>query len=81
MNKAAQTLRQAVRYATLNKQERTLREAGFLEAGSGVLTEQGRRIVVDYLWDNDKDLQKKVTAMVAKTLPKSKKCKNEDDEE
>lgn len=78
MDKFKGTLRQAVRYATLSKNERILRETGFLSE-NGNITEQGRRIVLDYMWETNKDLQKAVTAMVVKTLPKSKK--GSDDEE
>lgn len=72
------TLRQAVRWAALSKDERTLRETGFLD-DNGIITEQGRRIVLDYMWSNDKDLQKAVTAMVKKTV--AKKSKKDEDEE
>jgi hypothetical protein len=79
MNNVKQTLRQAVRYAKLSKNDRILRETGFLSE-EGNITEQGRRIVADYMWESDKDLQKAVTAMVVKTLPKAKKNESDDEE-
>lgn len=80
MQNVKQTLRQAVRYAKLSKDERVLRETGFLSE-EGNITEQGRRIVADYQWETNKDLQKAVTAMIRKTLPKAKKSEANDDEE
>lgn len=71
------TLRQAVRWASLSKDERALRESGFL-SDEGNITEQGRRIVLDYLWEHEADLRKAVTAAVKKTLPKAKKGDCED---
>lgn len=79
MESVKQTLRQAVQYAKLTKNERILREAGFLNE-NGTPTEVGRRIIADTLWESDKALQAKVTAAIVKTLPKGKK-KDLDDEE
>jgi len=72
-----ESIRQVIRYATKSKQERVLTEAGILQ--NGALTEQGRRVVLDYLWDNDKDLQKAIYALVQK-VNKVKRSKDEDDE-
>jgi hypothetical protein len=79
VEKFAGSLRQAVKYATLSKDERLLREVGFLNE-NGTPTEQGRRIIADYQWESNKDLQKAVTAMVRKTLPKAKKGSDSDEE-
>ena len=65
-----QTLRQKLRYAALPKDDKILRESGFYDS-TGALTEQGRRIVVDMLWDNlGADDRKKVVEAVEATLPK-----------
>ncbi len=44
-----ETIRQAIRYATLPKDERLLREEGIL-SDNGNLTEQGRRVLTDVLF-------------------------------
>lgn len=72
MDKESMTLRQKVRYAALSKDEKVLRESGFHDS-SGALTEQGRRIVVDVLWDTLSAAdRKKVVEAVKATLPKEK---------
>ena len=72
MNKPELTLRQKVKYFALSKDEKTLRESGFHDTG-GSLTEQGRRIVVDVLWEGMTAAErKKVVEAVAATLPKEK---------
>lgn len=79
MSEVTKTLRQLVRYAKLSKDERILRETGFYEE-SGALSEQGRRIIIDTLWENDADVRKVVTAAVRKTQPKKGKKADEDEE-
>ena len=70
MEAPKQTLRQKLRYAALPKDEKILRESGFYDS-TGALTEQGRRIVVDMLWDTlGADDRKKVVEAVEATLPK-----------
>ena len=70
MEAPKQTLRQKLRYAALPKDDKILRESGFYDS-TGALTEQGRRIVVDMLWDNlGADDRKKVVEAVEATLPK-----------
>lgn len=72
MNKKELTLRQKVKYFALSKDEKILRESGFHDTG-GSLTEQGRRIVVDVLWEGMTAAErKKVVEAVAATLPKEK---------
>lgn len=72
MNKPELTLRQKVKYFALSKDEKILRESGFHDSG-GSLTEQGRRIVVDVLWEGMTAAErKKVVEAVAATLPKEK---------
>lgn len=65
------TIREKIRYATLSKDERILRESGILSE-NGNITEQGRRVVLDILFE-DKDLRAQVVALVKKTLPKDDK--------
>lgn len=72
MEKPELTLRQKVKYFALSKDEKILRESGFHDTG-GSLTEQGRRIVVDVLWEGMTAAErKKVVEAVAATLPKEK---------
>lgn len=72
LNNESLTLRQKVKYFALPKDEKILRESGFHD-GSGALTEQGRRIVVDVLWESLSAAdRKKVVEAVAATLPKEK---------
>lgn len=72
MNNKELTLRQKVKYFALSKDEKILRESGFHDSG-GSLTEQGRRIVVDVLWEGLSAAdRKKVVEAVANTLPKEK---------
>lgn len=71
------TLRQLVRYAKLSKDERVLRESGFLSE-EGNVTDVGRRIIADVLWEDNADLRKTVVAAIRKTLPKVKKGDCED---
>jgi len=73
------TLRQLVKWASLSKDERVLRESGFLDEG-GSVTEQGRRIIIDTIYAEDGDLQKAIVKAIKKTLPKASKSKDEDDE-
>jgi len=73
------TLRQLVKWASLSKDERVLRESGFLDEG-GSVTEQGRRIIIDTIYAEDADLQKAIVKAIKKTLPKAKKSTDEDDE-
>ena len=64
------TIREKIRYATLSKDERILRESGIL-SDSGNLTDVGRRILADVLFDNE-ETRKKIVKLVEKTLPKDK---------
>lgn len=64
------TIREKIRYATLSKDERILRESGILSE-SGNLTDVGRRVVLDFLFE-DKELRTKVVKAVESTLPKDK---------
>ncbi len=72
MDKKELTLRQKVKHFALSKDEKILRESGFHDSG-GSLTEQGRRIVVDVLWEGLSAAdRKKIVEAVANTLPKEK---------
>lgn len=74
-----ETIRQKLIYAAKPKQERVLQEAEILS--NGYLTEQGRRVVLDLIWEGDKDLQTAVFKAVEKLNKKnSKKSKDSDDE-
>lgn len=65
------TIREKIRYATLNKDERILRETGILSE-NGNLTEVGRRVLGDILFE-DKDVRNAIVDRVTKTLPKGDK--------
>lgn len=73
-----QTIREKIRYATLSKDERILRESGILSE-NGNLTDVGRRVLADVLFE-DKDNRAAIVKLVKATLPKNGK-KNNDDEE
>jgi len=64
------TIREKIRYATLSKDERVLRESGIL-SDSGNLTDVGRRVLADVLFE-DKDVRAKIVKLVEVTLPKEK---------
>lgn len=63
------SMRQKINRSRLSKDERALREAGVTASSEygpeGVLTETGRRIVLDILWE-DKETRKKVIELVKK---------------
>ena len=65
------TIREKIRYATLSKDERVLRESGIL-SDSGNLTDVGRRVFCDVLIE-DEATRKAIVKLVEKTLPKEKK--------
>ena len=65
------TIREKIRYATLSKDERVLRETGIL-SDSGNLTDVGRRVLCDVLFE-DEATRKAIVKLVEKTLPKEKK--------
>ena len=65
------TIREKIRYATLSKDERVLRESGIL-SDSGNLTDVGRRVLCDVLFE-DEATRKAIVKLVEKTLPKEKK--------
>ena len=64
------TIREKIRYATLSKDERVLRESGIL-SDSGNLTDVGRRVLADVLFAEPAN-RKAIVALVEKTLPKEK---------
>lgn len=64
------TIREKIRYATLSKDERILRESGIL-SDNGNLTDVGRRVLADVLFDNE-ETRKKIVKLVEATLPKEK---------
>jgi hypothetical protein len=64
------TIREKIRYAALPKDERVLRETGILSE-SGNLTDVGRRVLLDFIFE-DKELRTKVVKAVESTLPKEK---------
>ena len=64
------TIREKIRYATLSKDERVLRESGIL-SDSGNLTDVGRRVLCDVLFE-DEATRKAIVKLVEKTLPKEK---------
>lgn len=65
------TIREKIRYATLSKDERILRESGVLSE-NGNLTDVGRRVVMDFLFEN-KETRAAIVKLVEQTLPKDKK--------
>lgn len=65
-------IRQRIRYATLSKDERILREEGILSE-NGNLTETGGRVLMDVLF-NEEGNRKAVVALVSKV----RKAKKED---
>lgn len=65
------TIREKIRYAALPKDERVLRESGILSE-NGNLTDVGRRVLLDFMFEADKDLRAKVVKAVESTLPKEK---------
>lgn len=76
---AGETIRQKLIYASKSKQERLLQEQDILS--NGYLTEQGRRVVLDLIWEGDKDLQKAVYEAVKKVTDSAKKGKKKNDED
>ena len=64
------TIREKIRYATLSKDERILRESGILSE-NGNLTDVGRRVLADVLFE-DAETRKKIVKLVEATLPKEK---------
>lgn len=64
------TIREKIRYATLSKDERILRESGILSE-NGNLTDVGRRVLADVLFENA-DTRKAIVKLVEATLPKEK---------
>lgn len=64
------TIREKIRYATLSKDERVLRESGIL-SDNGNLTDVGRRVLCDVLFE-DAETRKKIVKLVEATLPKEK---------
>jgi len=64
------TIREKIRYATLAKDERILRESGVL-SDSGNLTDVGRRVLADVLFA-DKANRDAIVKLVEATLPKEK---------
>lgn len=66
----SQTIREKIRYATLSKDERILRESGVL-SDSGNLTDAGRRVLCDVLFADDAN-RKAIVKLVEATLPKEK---------
>ena len=64
------TIREKIRYATLSKDERILRESGILSE-NGNLTDVGRRVLADVLFE-DEATRKAIVKLVEKTLPKEK---------
>ena len=64
------TIREKIRYATLAKDERILRESGIL-SDSGNLTDVGRRVLADVLFA-DKANRDAIVKLVTETLPKEK---------
>lgn len=68
--KIMSTIREKIRYAALSSDEKVLRESGILSE-NGNLTDVGRRVVIDFLFE-DKDLRAQVVEAVKTTLPKEK---------
>lgn len=64
------TIREAIRWAALPKDERLLRETGIL-SDQGNLTDVGRRVLCDYLFQKE-ETRKAIVKMAEKTLPKEK---------
>lgn len=64
------TIREKIRYATLPKDERILRETGILSE-NGNLTDVGRRVLTDVLFEN-KETRAAIVKLVEQTLPKEK---------
>lgn len=73
------SIRQKLIYASKSKQERVLGENDILS--NGYLTEQGRRVVLDLIWEGDADLRKTVYEAVLKATKKSKSKKSDCDDE
>lgn len=69
-NNKPTTIREKIRYATLSKDERILRESGILSE-NGNLTDAGRRVLADVLFENP-DNRKAIVKLVEATLPKEK---------
>lgn len=67
-----ETIRQKIRYAALPKDERVLREEGILSE-NGNLTEQGRRVLMDMLFEEDANRK-----AVVKAVEMVRKAKKED---
>jgi hypothetical protein len=65
------TIREKIRYATLSSDEKILRETGILSE-NGNLTEQGRRVLLDILFEDEAN-RKAIVSLVKKTLPKESK--------
>lgn len=68
------TIRQKVREALLSKEEKLLREYG-VHSDKGNLTESGRRLVLDYIWENDKSVRNAVVKQVQTVDEVTKKSK------
>lgn len=62
------TIREKIRYAALSKDEKLLRENDIL-SDNGNLTDVGRRVVLDILFE-DKELRKRVVTAVESTIDK-----------
>lgn len=56
------TLRQKVRALLLTKEEKALTKAGFTYK-SGALTKEGRKVVVDRLFEKDEELKAELVAV------------------
>lgn len=68
------TIRQKIRNALLSKEERLLRKYDVLD-GSGALTNVGRRIVADVLFEDDK-VRAEVVARLQTVDDEEKNCKD-----
>lgn len=69
-------VRAAINKLKLSKSDRLLIEEGVIQVGKNsgqlVLTEQGRRIILDYIWDNDKTLREAVAKAVEQVREEEK---------
>lgn len=70
MTNPTTTIREKIRYATLSKDERVLRESGIL-SDAGNLTDVGRRVLADVLFADEAN-RKAIVKLVEQTLPKEK---------
>jgi hypothetical protein len=74
-------IRQRLNLSKLNKDIRMLIEEGVVEVGSttgaAVLTDTGRKVLLDYLWQNDPDVQKGLIKAINDVRKAEKEAKKE----